>query len=280
MINSNLFSRGHPLKAEPGLTQILKHHKKKLLLSIRDISDLDKMTDLFLERLVKEAIVEPLVIQMERRAGKQRTEQLDVSSFPSNSMAGRMRSRGMSDDKLLGMGGGSKQVVRISIPFTGDPCLPTFAPETCSLNMPRGEVIGQTIQFDVIFWGADEDSKNRASLEITENCEKIVSFAGQINEQVRRFNETLPQEVTVAFTAKLDELTKQRAILADLGIPEKPDVPESPSRSLTATSRKPKEKAGHIIQFVENQFVQQLNQTNYNAGDVNNAIQSDEQESR
>lgn len=273
IINSNLFSRGHPLKAEAGLSDILENHKRQVLKSIREISDLDQMTDSFLQRLVKESIVEPLSVHIDKKTGKQRTEQLDGSSFPQNSQAGRMWGRGHDS---FGSEALSKQVVRISVPFSGDHNLLAFAPNPCSLNLPRGEVNGKTIQFDVILWGADEDTKQRASKEITENCEMIASFSQKINEQVQKFNESLPSDVKVAFAAKLDELTKQRGILADLGIPDEPDEPLPPSTPLVAAPKKPKDKAVHIIQYVENQYVQQLNQTNHNEGDVNNAIQSNE----
>jgi hypothetical protein len=44
MIRSNLFNRGHPLKAEQGLSDALERHKQSIVNKIRAISDLDQMT--------------------------------------------------------------------------------------------------------------------------------------------------------------------------------------------------------------------------------------------
>jgi len=60
VIRSNLFSRGHPLKTEVGLSGALKRHKHSIIKMIRAISDLDQMADAFLERLVRESLVASL----------------------------------------------------------------------------------------------------------------------------------------------------------------------------------------------------------------------------
>jgi hypothetical protein len=85
----------------------------------------------------------------------------------------------------------------------------------------------------------------------------------------------LPAQVRGAFTAKLDELTKQHTIFDDLGIAEAPEAPILPSTPFTPQPKKGKARAVQIIQKIDKMFVQQLNQTNNNLGDVNNAIQSD-----
>lgn len=108
--------------------------------------------------------------------------------------------------------------------------------------------------------------------EIQKNRDLIAEYSGKINQQGKAFNESLPAEVKAAFTAKLDELTKQHAVFDDLGIPEEPEPPPTPSRPAPARQKSAKARAVHITQYIETQFVQQLTQTNYNAGDVNNAI--------
>lgn len=272
-IKSNLFSKGHPLKAEPGLSDVLEGHKRRTLATITSISDLDQMTDRFLENLVKEALVEPLAIQFDRMTRKLHTEELDGSVIPTNSMAGRMLRRGFDESEIFGEAGNKKQVARLSIPFTGDPALLEYAPNPCGLTFPRGEVYGDTIQFDVILWGNSDDSE-RIRDEIQRNRELMSSCAASINKQVKEFNESLPAQVRCAFTAKLDELTRQHTIFDDLGIAEEPDAPVLSSSPFTPPPKKGKARAVQIIQNVEKMFVQHLNQTNNNAGDVNNAIQS------
>ena len=275
-ITSNLFSKGHPFKAEAGLSNVLEAHKRRILEKIRAISDLDKMTDAFLERMVKESLVEPLAIQFDQMTRKLRTEELDSSVIPYNSMAGRMLRAGFDESELFSEGGNTRQVARLSIPFIGDPKLLEYAPNPCGMTFPKGEVCGATIQFDVILWGNPDDAQ-RVKDEIQRNRELLSSCAVSINKQVKEFNELLPAHVEGAFTAKLDELTNQHTIFDDLGIPEEPEAPVLPS-SPTIPHPQPKRgkaRAVQIIHNVEKLFVQQLNQMNNNLGNVSNAIQSD-----
>jgi len=141
-IRSHLFSKGHPTVPEPGLSTVLEGHKRGILNKIRAISDLDQMTDTFLERLVKDSLVEPLCIQLDKMTRKHRAETLDASYLPAGSMGARRYSR-MGNFPLEG--GNSKQVVRLTIPFTGDPTLLKYAPNPCGTNLPQGEVSGHTI---------------------------------------------------------------------------------------------------------------------------------------
>jgi hypothetical protein len=273
-IKSDLFSKGHPVSGQPSLSSVLENHKRGILGKIGCISDLDQMTDAFLRQLVKESVVEPLAIQFDMKARKLRTEGLDGSVIPENSMAGRMRRSGrFSDAELFGEGGNKKQVARLSIPFTGDATLLQYAPNPCGLNFPKGEVNGNTLQFDVILWGFPDDAQ-RVPAEIQKNCDLIATFAAAINKQVKEFNESLPAQIKAAFTARLDKLTEQHSIFDGLGIPEEPDPPDVPSSATTAQPKRGKARAGQVIQFIETMYVQQLNQTNNNVGDVNNAIQS------
>jgi hypothetical protein len=273
LIKSNLFSKGHPLKAEPGLSSVLESHRQRILEKVRSISALDEMTDSFLKRLVEESLVEPLAIQIDRMTHKLRTEEVDGSVIPHNLMAGRVfagRSRLTGDPWR---GGTKKQVSRVSIPFTGDPTLLEYAPNQCVLTFPKGEVRDHTVQFDVILRGNPDDAQ-RVKAEVQGNRDLLASCAANINRQVNEFNESLPAQVKAAFTAKLDELTKQYTIFDDLGIAEEPDPPAMQSSPMPPRPQKGKARAVQIIHNIDQMFVQQLNQTNNNFGDVNNAIQS------
>ena len=101
VIKSNLFSKGLPLKRELGLSAVLESHKQGILNKIRGISDLDQMTDTFLERLVKDSLVNPLVIQFDKNTQKIRTDEFDGSMIPFNSMAGRMLRNGDFDESEI-----------------------------------------------------------------------------------------------------------------------------------------------------------------------------------
>jgi hypothetical protein len=272
LIRSNLFNTGHPLKAEAGLSHALENHKRTVLNKIRAISDLDQMTDAFLESLVKNSLVEPLAIHFDNMTRKLRAETLDARYLPAESM-GALRYRRMGDFPLEG--GNQKQVARLTIPFSGEKDLLKFSPNPCGLTFPRGEVSGKTIQFDVILWGTPDDAQ-RVKDEIHKNRDLIADYAGKINQEVKAFNDSVPMQFKAAFTAKLEELTEQHAVFDDLGIPEEPEPPFLPRSPSTPPPKKGKARAVQIIQNIETMFVQQLNQTNYNVGDVNNAIQSGE----
>jgi hypothetical protein len=256
---SNLFAKG-PLTRQAGLSEVLERRKQGILNKIKRISDLDQMTDAFLEGLVKESLVQPPVFQFDKMTRKLRDEQFDGSAFPGDFNVVRGRRY-------------PKQVARISIPFSGDGALLEYTPNQGVFNFPKGDVCGDTIQFDVILWGYDDDA-GRVKDQINDNRKLLELYSANMRQQVKQFNESLPQQVKAAFTAKLDELTKQHAIFDDLGIAEEPEPPNLPSNPIAQPPKKGKARAVQIIQIIDKMYVQQLNQTNNNMRDVNNAIQS------
>jgi hypothetical protein len=259
IIRSNLFSRGHPLKAEAGLSDVLDAHKRGIINKIKSITELDQMTDSFCERLVKDSLVEPLVLHFDRITRQTRTEEIDGSFFPGDFFVERGRHY-------------PKTVVRILIPFSGDPKLLEYSPSMAGLTFPRGVVCGNTIQVDILMWGYQDDA-SRVKQELDSNRTLLETCATNVSKQAKEFNESLATQIKAAFAAKLDELTKQHAIFDDLGIPEEPEPP-MPSSPVAPKPKKGKARAEQIIVNVETMLVQALNQTNNNAGDVNNAIQS------
>jgi hypothetical protein len=82
LISAFLFRKGHPLKAEASLSTLLDAYKRKTLEKIRSVSGLDQMTDGFVERLVKDSLVEPLTFQFDRITKKVRAESFDGSQLP------------------------------------------------------------------------------------------------------------------------------------------------------------------------------------------------------
>jgi hypothetical protein len=259
LIRSNLFSRGHPLKAEAGLSSTLDGHKRSFLNKIKSVTELDQMTDSFCESVIKGALVEPPVLHFDRMTRQTRTEEIDGSSFPGDFFVQRGKCY-------------PKTVVRILIPFSGERDLLEFSPSTAGLTFPRGEVSGSTIQFDVVLWGYPDDA-SRVKQELDNNRGLLETCAANVSAEVKRFNEALVPEIKAAFAAKLEELTKQHAIFDDLGIPEEPEPRPASGGPLAPKPRKGKARAQQIIVKVETMLVQTLNQTNNNRGDVNNAIQ-------
>jgi hypothetical protein len=263
LIRSNLFNKGFMTK-QPSLSDVLEGHKQGILGQIKGITELSEMTDEFLAHLVKESLIAPLSLQFGRMARQLRTEQFDGADFPFDFNVERGRRY-------------PKTVARIAIPFSGDPKLLEHTPNEGVFNFPRGEVSGHAIQFDVILWGYQDDA-NRIKEEIQRNRELLELYATNVNKQLKAFNEALPEQIKTAFAAKLDELTKQYAIFDGLGIEEQEEpAPVAPAKGpAAAPPKKGRARAAQILQHVEHLYVQQLNQTNYNIGDVNNAIQASE----
>ena len=260
LIRSNLLNRGHPLKAEPGLSDMLDAHKREILNRIKSITDLNQMTDSFCVRLIKDSLVEPLVLYSDRMTRQTRTEEIDGSVFPGDFFVERGRRY-------------PKTAVRILIPFSGDPKLLEYSPSSAGLTFPRGEIRDNTIQFDILMWGYQDDA-NRVKQELDSNRRLLETCTTDVNKQVKEFNGALAQQIKAGFTAKLDELTKQHAIFDDLGISEAPESLAQPTSPVTPEPMKGRERAKQIIVKVETMLVQTLNQTNNNTGDVTNAIQS------
>lgn len=263
LIQDTLFDKGF-LTGRPGLPELLRGHEEDILKKIRRISSLGEMTDAFLGRIIKDSLVEPFVLHLDRMTRQQRTEDIDGAYYPFNFNVYRGKKY-------------PTQVVRISIPFSGDPYLLKHTPSSGTCNFPRGQVSGKTIQFDIILYGSDGDGK-RAKEELDSNLGLLKMYAENSAKDINAFNQALPAKVKAAFEAKLEQLTKQHSIFDDLGIEEEKPAPAPPQPQHQAPVAQPKKgdrRAVHIIQYIEKMYVQQLNQTNNNAGDVSNAIQSD-----
>jgi hypothetical protein len=87
IIRSNLFIEGHALSGHVSLSRVLENQKRKTTDQIKGISNLGQMTNAFLEKLIKESLVEPLAFQFGSICHKLRTERLDASYLPANTLA-------------------------------------------------------------------------------------------------------------------------------------------------------------------------------------------------
>ncbi len=264
IIHKSLLFGSGGFNGQPMLSDVLRHHRDVTLKKIATISNLNELTDDFLVALVKDSLVDPLVFDFEGTTYEQRTENIPAEwfSFSFNVEPGRRY---------------PKTVTRIFIPFTGDRTLVEHTPDTFTMTRPIGEVSGNRIQYDIILWGTSEDQA-KAKSEIAENRRLIETYSGYSLAQVKKFNESLPEQVKSAFQSKFDELSKQVSIFTELGL--KAEVRKTPAASKLEESKAKKAKVREpqvVIQFVMNQYVAELNQTNNNAGgDVNNAIQSNQ----
>jgi hypothetical protein len=203
LIQSHLFEKGF-MSQQLSLYDILSHHEQQTINKIKKLASLDDMTDSFLTSLVKDSLVEPLVIHFDNLTRNLRTEQFDGSEFPF----GFSVRRGTKYPKT---------VARISLPFSGDSQLLRHTPNECSGNFPQGEVRGGAIQFDIVLWGYQDDERLVKEL-LEDNLRLIKKYGERVAKQVMQFNEGLPEKVKTAFNVKLGELTQQHSIFDKLGI--------------------------------------------------------------
>ena len=268
IIRSRLFTRGG-FNGQPGLDDVFRLHTTEVIRKIQAISKIEQLTDEFLERIVKESLVEPIVLDFDEMTYSPRTEEVPAEFFDSFEF-------NMTPGRLY-----PKTVVRISVPYKGDRNLFYLSPNMFGTTRPSGEVVGSRVQFDILMKGYDDDEA-RCKSEMEQNKEQLIWYVNASTAQVKNFNQKVPEEIKAAFKQKLEELTKQHSFLDGLGIKreavtQSTDTSEvnamkSPPRAAKSRSNEPKV----IIQIIEKMYVKQLNQTNNNTGgDVNNAIQSD-----
>ncbi|MFL5330327.1 MAG: hypothetical protein ACJ8C4_15610 [Gemmataceae bacterium] len=264
LIRENLFMGGFWGRGGASLSDALRAQEKIITERIRNVSDLQQLTEQFLDELIKDSLVNPLVLKFDRMTRKTRTEELDPSLSGSRF--------------TMGQTSVTRTVVRISIPFEGDPPLFKMSPSTCRSSFPQGEVSGHTLQFDIMLWGGDGEEE-QAVKRLAENRESLEFYVSNANKQIKEFNEAIPATVKASFEQKLASLTKQHSIFDSLGIPEEkeiqtPFVPAEPVKR----NRKSPVPPPQIIQYIGAQYVEQLTQINNNVGgDVNNEIQSGQQ---
>jgi hypothetical protein len=251
---SQLFSQGHPLSGNQGLTEFLMHREKMIVSKILAVKDIRELTDEFLQNLVKDSFIQPIVLYSTDKKRKTKIE---------------------------------SKLVTICVPFVGDQELFVFCPNPCELNRPYGRIFCGNIEFDVTI------NENNMAKEINSNIAHIERFLIRVNQQVKEFNVNLLGRVKVAFNSKISNLlaenektNKEIAALNSLDIPELietklvaetsllPDINNSVNKKIFNKSKR--ESNSLIFIKIEKMFVNQFNQTNNNKRDVNNEIQSNQ----
>jgi hypothetical protein len=264
LIKDHLFSDGGGWSGRQGLREIMEQHQRVILDRIQRIQSLNQMTDDVIRNIVRDSLVEPPSLDIENMTYNTRTEEIAKAIFP------------MEFRFFDGSGTFPKQVARISIPFRGDPACFRYAASTFGTASPNGRISGRVIEFDVIFWGYQDDEE-RLKRQVEEQKEGLKTYMDYAAEDVRKFNQQLPGIVEAAFRKRLEEFTKHTSFLDSLGIkaesPSSAKPPIGKPESPPAKKREP--RPVQIIQHIQAMYVQELNQTNNNSGDVNNAIQSD-----
>jgi hypothetical protein len=264
LIRDHLFSDGGGWSGRAGLREMLAQHQGTILDRIKRIHSLDQMTDDVVRGIVRGSLVEPPSLDFENMTYNTRTEEINKAIFP------------MEFRFFDGSGTFPKQVARISIPFRGDPACFRYAASTFGTAPPNGRISGGTIEFDVVFWGYQDDNE-RVTRQVEEQKAGLKTYMGYAAEDVRKFNQQLPGIVEAAFRKRLDEFTNQTSVLDSLGIKAASPAPANPpiGKPDSPPAKRKEPRPVQIIQHIQAMYVQELNQTNNNRGDVNNAIQSD-----
>lgn len=267
ILKEKLFMSGNIFTASgANLTNVLEAHQRSMLSKIDSISDLDQLTEGFAKDIVKQSLVEPIVLLPDEMVQEPRTEFFHASQFPWNI--------GMRDHFLNEKY--PKPVSRIKLPFQGDSSLLKYCPNECQSSFPIGEVQGNTIVWDVIFYGESYD--DQIPQNISDNIKCINWYLERVNKEVDLFNQFIPNKIKDRFATKSQALIKQSSVLNNIGIKKEESI-ELPPASLadftkSARLAHPQILCQFFIQVVNEQFVEQLNQTNHKVGTVNNAIQS------
>lgn len=263
---ANLFSQGFWGRNGASLDDVLRNHERQVLNEIASVVRLDELTDEFVKNLVDKSLVQPVVLQPMTK--NITTENISAEMFPEHFGA-----------RMVG-GSFPEQVAHITVPFTGDPALLRCCPSQFSCNLPIGDIVGNKITWSVILFKYADGGVGQVRSQTEGNYKFIETMLANANKQVMEFNERLPKIVGEAFEKKLKTLTEQLAIFDDLGIPDTPEEKTPTHYSTPIQKRAKRNRPEVIMQLVHNQFevtynqyVQQLNQSNNNSGDVNNAIQ-------
>lgn len=244
--DQNLFSVGHPFSGHGGLTAILEQHERKTLHQISLLSDINKLTDDFVEALIKESLVKPVVLHADQ------IEHTKETVLHGYTTTGRQATTALT----------------VCVPFSGDPAIFYFCPGESTLNFPFGRVYEKEKEVRFILMPERDDVPK----EIKENLDKMNWNLVRANKRVEEFNLALPAKVKKAFTSKYDKLLKEAEMLESIGIPEKKKSKEP--QSMPAVEKPKRKTTQQVGVHITNVYTKEFTQLNYNDRDVNNAIQS------
>ena len=105
--------------------------------------------------------------------------------------------------------------VTYHIPFTGEATLFKCRPGTSSFNPPRGDVVGNDLQFRY-----DTDGEVAATKRaFDDELQKVRQFLGWVSNEVTMFNGTLPAKIRAKVVERRGRLERAEAGLQSLGLP-------------------------------------------------------------
>lgn len=269
LIESFLFCDG----AGPSLQWELQRRLENACNQIREITDLDKMTNTFCEKIIGELFTHNLELDATKMEPEIRTE--------------RLPNRHLQHSRFYDHPGRSElatySVVRLSIPFKGDGTLFRLRPSIGDTNPPRGQINREKIEFDVVYSGQSNEA-DQASVEIRRNLDSLDFYIGNANKNINTHNKSISDPILSVFKFQFDKLSQKYASLESLGIRPAPLKIDGEPKAQDSPIAKVAKRKAEVISIVSQTInynlsiftTDTINQFNHNTGNVNNEIHSDE----
>lgn len=194
-------SRPDYIFAKPDLDAVIENQRGKLREEVTQISGEGLQQGVLSEteaRLLEKYSISPLEIMW---------EQEDVVKEEVKAMRQSDLGRGRTFQR-------QEVVLRIKVPFTGDPLLFSFSPTAFPMNAPRAHVQGQHLEF--VYQAAQHDLV-KLRQEYDEDVRMTKACVTKIAELLAAYHDTLPQLVRQLLEARRDQLRVVDNALAELG---------------------------------------------------------------
>lgn len=203
------------------LRQQLQAHEQKLADEVRQADDdylLNVGETQYIEHLVEEYSVKPIVLRTEDVSASESEEMIPAERFPSLLFNVRAGVRY------------PKPVLTFHVPFEGDPDLFRSRASTSTLGgYPEIQVARGEVQFKHIAFSDDGAALKRALEEGLARLERGVGF---IRADIDTYNGGLSAHAKSVLQARKTELLKRRDLTASLGIPIRTRSPATPTVSV------------------------------------------------
>ena len=245
------------------LTDVLRGQESKMNSEIDSIDEnrlLGTSIEDWLDYFDSEYKIEPVAISDDITVDLPQEVEIDVSGDRSRIIHDRSRAfhvKGIS--------------TKIHVPFEGDPELLKCQPSSFTLSPPRAAIQGNELVFEYRQIDPDEKEIRR---EFDRTLGEVKMYAGNVQKQVRPFNDALRENARRHLEAKRGKLLANRKMVQNLGFPlrERPNSPKTyiapqvkrrvaPVRQPTASGQYSPEPAlgmdeyEHILSVMQNMVV-------------------------
>lgn len=197
----------------------LEAHGQKLADDVRQMDDDYILTvGQYLEHLVEEYSIKPLVLRAEDVSASESEELIPAELFPSARFNVRVGARY------------PKPVLTFHVPFEGEPILFRSRASTFTHGgYPEIRIVGGEVQLKHIAFSDDPDALKRS---MDDGLARLQRGVGFISADLDGYNEQLPAHAESVLRARKAELLKRRDLTASLGVPIRTKSPATPTVSI------------------------------------------------